>query len=70
MALLSGVPRLKGGNLVSRMQINRNITVLGPAYSMLEVFLAGAVVALLQIVAERFSEELVDSCFLFTSFAS
>jgi hypothetical protein len=54
--------------LVTRMQINRGTTFLGPAYAMLEVFLAGAVVALLLIGAERFSEGLVVSCFLFTSF--
>jgi hypothetical protein len=54
--------------LVTRMEINRSTTFLGPAYAMLEVFLAGAVVALLLIGDERFIEGLVVPCFLFTSF--
>ncbi len=54
--------------LVTRMQINRGTTFLGPAYAMFEVFLSGAVVALLLIGAERLSAGEVVSCFLFTSF--
>ncbi|MFN5119126.1 MAG: hypothetical protein ACK5FE_15280 [Cyanobacteriota bacterium] len=54
--------------LITRMHINRSTSFLGPAYAMLEIFLVGAVVALLLIGAERFSENLVVSCFLFTSF--
>ena len=50
------------------MQINRDTTFPGPAYAMLEVFLSGAMVALLLIGAERFSAGVVVSCFLFTSF--
>jgi hypothetical protein len=41
---------------------------LGPAYALLEIFLVGAIIALLLIRAERFSENLVVSCLLFTSF--
>ena len=54
--------------LVNRMATNRDSDFLGPAYAMLEIFLVGAVVALLLIGAERFSENMVVSCFLFTSF--
>jgi hypothetical protein len=53
---------------ISRMHINRSTSFLGPAYAMLEIFLVGAVVALLLIKADLFSEVLVVSCFLFTSF--
>jgi hypothetical protein len=54
--------------LVNRMATNRDSDFLGPAYAMLEIFLVGAVVALLLIGADRFSENMVVSCFLFTSF--
>ena len=54
--------------LVNRMASNRDSDFLGPAYATLEIFLVGAVVALLLIGAERFSENMVVSCFLFTSF--
>ena len=54
--------------LVNRMASNRDSDFLGPAYAMLEIFLVGAVVALLLIGADRFSENVVVSCFLFTSF--
>jgi len=54
--------------LVNRMASNRDSEFLGPAYAMLEIFLAGAVMALLLIGADRFSENMVVSCFLFTSF--
>jgi len=54
--------------LVSRMASNRDSDFLGPAYAILEIFLVGAVVALLLIGADRFSENMVVSCFLFTSF--
>jgi len=54
--------------LVNRMASNRDSDFLGPAYAMLEIFLIGAVVALLLIGADRFSENMVVSCFLFTSF--
>jgi len=47
--------------LVTRMQVNRSTTFLGPAYAMLEMFLAAAVVALLLMGAERFSEGLMVS---------
>ena len=53
---------------ISRMHINRSTSFLGPAYALLEIFLVGAVVALLLIKADLFSEVLVVSCFLFTSF--
>lgn len=54
--------------LIQRIHVNRSTTFLGPAYAMLEIFLVAAVVALLLIQAELFSEVLVVSCFLFTSF--
>jgi hypothetical protein len=54
--------------MIQRMAINRDSDFLGPAYAMLEIFLVGAVLALLLIGADRFSETLVVSCFLFTSF--
>jgi hypothetical protein len=54
--------------LIQRIHVNRSTTFLGPAYAMLEIFLVAAVVALLLIKAELFSEVLVVSCFLFTSF--
>ena len=54
--------------LVNRMASNRDSDFLGAAYAMLEIFLVGAVVALLLIWAERFSENMVVTCFLFTSF--
>jgi hypothetical protein len=54
--------------LINRMHINRSTSFLGPAYAMLEIFLVAAVLALLLIKAELFSEVLVVSCFLFTSF--
>lgn len=54
--------------LINRMHISRRTTFLGPAYALLEIFLVGAVAALLLIQAELFSEVLVVSCFLFTSF--
>jgi hypothetical protein len=69
----SAVNRLQGELakmriLIRRMQINRATTFLGPAYALLEIFLVGAILALLLIGADRFSENLVISCFLFTSF--
>lgn len=63
---LSELARLR--MLITRMNVNRSTSFLGPAYAMLELFLVGAVVALLLIGAERFSENFVVSCFLFTSF--
>jgi hypothetical protein len=54
--------------LISRMNVNRSTSFLGPAYAMLEIFLVAAVVALLLIKADLFGEVLVVSCFLFTSF--
>jgi len=53
---------------LTKMAGNRNSDFLGPAYAMLEVFLAGSVMALLLIGSERFTENVVVSCFLFTSF--
>jgi hypothetical protein len=50
------------------MSISRDRAFLGPAYALLEIFLVGAIIALLLIRAERFSENLVVSCLLFTSF--
>lgn len=54
--------------LVHRMSIIRDTDFLGPAYALLEIFLVGAIGALLLINIDRFSENLVISCLLFTSF--
>jgi hypothetical protein len=54
--------------LVRRIQVNRDTNFLEPAYALLEIFLVGAVIALLLIKSELFSETLVVSMFLFTSF--
>ncbi len=54
--------------LVHRMTVIRDTDFLGPAYALLEIFLIGAIAALLLIGADRFSENLVVSCLLFTSF--
>ena len=64
-----GLPELARMRIiVSRMAINRDSDFLGPAYAMLEIFLVGVIAALLLIGADRFSENMVVSCFLFTSF--
>jgi hypothetical protein len=55
--------------MITRMHLNRSTDFLGPAYALLEIFLIGAVIALLLIGADRFSENIVVSCFLFTSFS-
>lgn len=55
--------------LITRMHLSRSTDFLAPAYALLELFLVGAVLALLLIGADRFSENLVVSCFLFTSFS-
>jgi hypothetical protein len=54
--------------LINKIGSNRDSDFLGPAYALLEVFLIGAIVALLLIGADLFSENLVVSCLLFTSF--
>jgi hypothetical protein len=54
--------------LVHRMTGIRDSDFLGPAYALLEIFLIGAIIALLLIGAEQFSENLVVSALLFTSF--
>jgi len=54
--------------LTTRITINRDTDFLGPAYALLEIFLIGAIIALLLIGADRFSENLVVSGLLFTSF--
>ncbi|MFM7267109.1 MAG: hypothetical protein ACKOZT_00785 [Cyanobium sp.] len=54
--------------LITKIALNRDTDFLGPAYAILEIFLVGVVGALLLIGADRFSENLVVSCFLFTSF--
>jgi hypothetical protein len=54
--------------LLNRMHLSRSTDFLAPAYVLLELFLAGSFVALLLIRADSFSENLVVSCFLFTSF--
>jgi hypothetical protein len=54
--------------LVTRMQLIRDTEFLAPASVLLELFLLGAITALLLIGADRFSENIVVSVFLFTSF--
>jgi hypothetical protein len=54
--------------LTQQMKANRDTDFLEPAYVLLWLFLSGSIVALLLIGAERFSENLTVSAFLFTSF--
>ena len=54
--------------LLNKIKIIRDTDFLQPAYALLEIFLIGAVIALMLIGSEDFSESLVISCFLFTSF--
>jgi hypothetical protein len=54
--------------LLTHIGISRDTDFVGPAYALLEVFLIGAITALLLIRADSFSENLVVSCLLFTSF--
>ncbi|WP_088888763.1 hypothetical protein [Leptolyngbya ohadii] len=54
--------------LTTRMCLNRASDFLAPAYVLLQIFLIGSVIALLLIGADRFSENIVVSCFMFTSF--
>jgi hypothetical protein len=54
--------------LLSRISGNRDHDFIAPAYALLELFLLGVVVALLLIGSDNFGENLVVSCFLFTSF--
>jgi hypothetical protein len=54
--------------LTQQMKGNRDTDFLEPAYVLLWLFLSGPIVALLLIRAERFSENLTVSAFLFTSF--
>ncbi|WP_017298506.1 hypothetical protein [Nodosilinea nodulosa] len=54
--------------LLTQIGISRDTEFVGPAYVLLELFLIGAVAALLLIGADSFSENLVVSCLLFTSF--
>lgn len=54
--------------LVKQMGLSRDTDFIGPAYVLLEVFLVGAISALLLIGTDRFSETLVVSCLMFTSF--
>jgi hypothetical protein len=53
---------------VLQMQGIRDTDFLGPAYVLLLTFLAGAIVTLLLLGADDFSENLTVSAFLFTSF--
>lgn len=53
---------------VHQMRGIRDTDFLGPAYALLEFFLVGTIAALLLIHADRFSENFVISCLLFTSF--
>jgi hypothetical protein len=55
-------------SLTQQMKGNRDTDFLEPAYVLLWLFLSGSIIALLLIGAERFSENLTVSAFLFTSF--
>ena len=54
--------------IITRIQLIRDTDFLAPAYVLLQLFLAGAIVALLLTSGDRFSKTLVVSGFLFTSF--
>jgi hypothetical protein len=54
--------------LTQQIKGNRDTDFLEPAYVLLCLFLSGSTMALLLIGAERFSENLTVSAFLFTSF--
>jgi hypothetical protein len=54
--------------LISQMAANRDTDFLAPTYVLLQIFLVGSVTALLLIHAEFFSENLMVSAFIFTSF--
>jgi hypothetical protein len=54
--------------IMARIKLIRDTDFLPPAYVMLQVFLAGAIVALLLTGGEQLSKTLVVSAFLFTSF--
>jgi hypothetical protein len=54
--------------LSRQMRGNRDTNFLGSAYVLLWLFLGGAIVALLLIDAQKFSENLIVSAFMFTLF--
>lgn len=54
--------------LLTRMQMIRDTDFLLPAYGLLQIFLLGAILALLLIGSDQSSKTLVVSAFLFTSF--
>jgi hypothetical protein len=73
MGLLPTVNRLQTEQSNIRLWLHqmagiRNTDFLGPAYALLEFFLVGAIAALLLIQTQHFSESLVVSSLLFTSF--
>ena len=55
-------------SLTRQMSGNRDTDFLGAAYVLLWLFLGGSIVALLLIQADRFSENLTVSTFMFTLF--
>jgi hypothetical protein len=55
-------------SLTRQMRGNRDTDFLGAAYVLLWLFLGGSIIALLLIDAERFSENLTVSTFMFTLF--
>ncbi|MBW4464095.1 MAG: hypothetical protein KME07_01475 [Pegethrix bostrychoides GSE-TBD4-15B] len=54
--------------ITSRMKLIRDTEFIPPAYVLLNLFLVGAVIALLLTSGDQFSKTLVVSGFLFTSF--
>jgi hypothetical protein len=55
-------------SLIAQIKGVRDTDYIPPAYALLELFMIGAVVSLLLISSDKFSESLVVSGFLFTSF--
>jgi hypothetical protein len=54
--------------IITRMKLIRDTDFLAPAYVLLQIFLAGAIVALLLTSGDQISKTIVVSAFLFTSF--
>jgi len=55
--------------LITRLQSNKSTEFLEAADALLDIFLVGAVIALLLIGSDLFNKNLMVSCFLFTLFS-
>ncbi|MFM2305032.1 MAG: hypothetical protein RLZZ135_2444 [Cyanobacteriota bacterium] len=62
------IEQAKIRSISRQMQVNHDNDFLGAAYVLLWLFLGGSIVALLLIHANRFSENLIVSVFIFTLF--